>query len=324
MILEEIYKNIESDLKLVEKRLPEMSQSKNSVISQAVMQIFNGGGKRLRPALLLMAARACGYTGEGGVDLAVAVELMHTASLVHDDVIDNADKRRSTSTINFRWGNKTAILVGDHLYSKVICILAENGNIDMMQCVASAACSMTESEMTQSLWRNDINVTEDKYLSIVKGKTSALMSCSCRVGAMLAENCNGEMDILGDYGLNLGMAFQITDDLLDIIGEERKVGKPLLKDIREGNLTLPFIYAAGKAVEKDREWMMEKFRTGQIDENSLARINDIVRDYGGIKYSLGKALEYGRICKEKLEKLPESDSRTSLYKLVDYVIERVS
>ena len=181
---------------------------------------------------------------------------------------------------------------------------------------------MTDGEMRQTLCRNDVGVTEEKYLSIIAGKTAALISCSCRVGAMLGENRNGETDILADYGLNLGMAFQITDDLLDLTGEEKKLGKPVGNDIREGRLTLPFIHAISAANEKDRQWMKDVFRAGQISGSALARIKSMVQECGGIQYSFDKARQYGRACKERLRSLKESQPRNALALLADYVVDR--
>ena len=323
MNLTEIYKPVKGDLEVVEKRLFELSRSENKSISEAVSEILSAGGKRLRPALLLIAAKACNYTGEKAIQLAVAVELVHTASLIHDDVIDNADLRRGIPSINSRWENKISVLVGDHLYASVVGILAEVGDLAVMQSVAATVSKMTDSEMTQTLCRNDVNLTEEEYLSIIAGKTASLISSSCRAGAMLAEVGNGHVGVLGDYGLALGMAFQITDDLLDLTGQKESLGKPLGNDIREGTLTLPFIHAMRMAGEKDRRWMKDAFRSGQIRESGLTRIRNMVAEYGGMEYSLEKVKAYGRACKERLKSLEKSDSQTALAMLADYVVERV-
>jgi octaprenyl-diphosphate synthase len=278
-----------------------------------------------------MAARACNGNGsdssfEGAKDrvvkLGVVVELIHTASLIHDDVIDNADMRRGIPTMKSRWGNRTSILVGDHVYAKVMSILAELGDVEIMRTVSDAACRMTESEAAQSLCRDRVDVTEQEYLGIVAGKTASLMSCACRIGAMLGNVCNGEADVLGDYGLNLGMAFQITDDVLDIVGDESKEGKPLGNDIREGSLTLPFIHVLGKASTADREWIVDRFRSREADEKVLTRMKDMAASYGGIHYSLEKVKEYGEACSKGLSMLAESEYRNLLDSLAVYVAGR--
>ena len=322
--MKEIYRSAKTELEVVEERLLELSPSENKSISETVSAILRVRGKRLRPALLLMAAKACDYVGERGIKLAVAIELIHTASLVHDDLIDNSDLRRGVRTINSRWGKRISVLVGDHLYSKVVAILAEVGDLEVMRSVADTTGKMTDGEMAEILCQHDMTMTEEKYLSIIAGKTASLMCCSCRIGAMLGDVSNGKVNRLGEYGLGLGMAFQITDDLLDLSGEKERLGKPPGSDIREGRLTLPFIRTMSVAAEKDREWMADVFKSGQINEGVLTRMRNMAAEYGGIEYSLEKARGYSRACKEHLQSLGKSESRTSLAMLADYVVERAS
>jgi octaprenyl-diphosphate synthase len=331
MDLEHIFAKIRSELAVVEQGLREISRSENPTISSTVSGILDAGGKRLRPALLLIAAGACNGSDrdpsceesrEHATRLGVVVELIHTASLIHDDVIDNAVMRRGIPTINSRWGNRTSILVGDHVYAKVMNILAEQGNLEIMRTVSDAACRMTESEAAQSLCRDRVDITEEEYLAIVAGKTASLMSCACRIGAMLGTVCNGEADILGDYGLNLGMAFQITDDVLDIVGDEDKEGKSLGNDIREGSLTLPFIHVLGRASSADRDWVVDVFRSREADRKTLSRMKDVATSYGGIEYSLGKVKGYGEACRKGLRMLEDSEYRGLLDGLTEYVVGR--
>ncbi len=322
MNLDDIYGPAREELEIAERRLLVLSALPDEDISASLRDIVAAGGKRLRPALVLMAAKACGYTGQRAITMAVMIELIHTASLVHDDVIDNASLRRGTPTINARWGNKMSVLVGDHLYSTVIGLLTDDGDLEVMRSVIDTANRMTDSEMTQILCRHDVNVTEKKYLSIIAGKTASLMSCSCRTGAMLADTHNGEVGLLADYGQQLGMAFQITDDLLDLIGDRQKLGKSLGNDIREGRLTLPFIHAISAADGADRDWLMKVFGTGECSNGELTRMRKIVEACGGIEYSLEKARHYGQAGKDSLDSLEESPSRDSLAALADYVMHR--
>ena len=324
MSLEKIYAPVKRQLQAVEGCLFLSSQSENEVILAAVSRLLDAGGKRLRPALLLIAAEACGYTGERSAKLATVMELMHLASLIHDDVIDDTNVRRGVATINSCLGNRTSVLVGDHLYAKAVAILAEDGDPEVMRSVAETVCRMTESEAAQSLCRNNASVTEEQYLATIAGKTASLMSCCCHVGAMLGNGHSGDVQILGEYGLNLGMAFQITDDLLDVTGEPEKLGKPAGNDIRQGSLTLPFIHAMRLAEAEDREWMIRAFASGQTNDSILTRMKNMAAEYGGIAYSCGKAREYGQACKEGLESLAHSDgdSHTSLAMLVDHVVGR--
>lgn len=322
MTLEDIYRPVERELGLVERSLREISRTGDPAVSEAITEILGAGGKRLRPALLLIAARGCGYSGERSINLAVAIELVHTASLIHDDVIDRAAVRRSAATVNSRWGNRVAVLLGDYLYAEVVRILAEDGNVEIMRNVAVTTSRMTRGEIAQTLARKDLSVTEGRYLSMIAEKTAALISCSCRVGALLGERHNGEVEVLADYGLNLGMAFQIADDLLDLTGEQGRLGKVLGNDIREGRLTLPVIHAMSVASEKDGAWLGEVLRSGRVDDGVLERIREVVERYQGIEYSRRKAMEYGRACKERLKALEESESQTALAMLADYVVAR--
>ena len=190
--------------------------------------------------------------------------------------------------------------------------------------IASAISEMTRSEITQTLCRDDIHVTEEKYLSIIEGKTACLLSCACRVGAMLGESRNGEVDVLSNYGRNLGMAFQITDDLLDITCGERRMGKSPGNDFQEGRITLPLIHTLGVAESRDREWLKRAFGEERVDDAALERVRDMVRACGGVEYSVRKAEEYGSVCKEQLERLKESACRNSLAMLADYVACRAN
>lgn len=319
---EEIYGLVRDDLEEVEKHLLEWSRSDGDFISHVVPEMIHAGGKRLRPTLVLICAKSCNYWGERGIRLAAAMELIHTASLIHNDVIDNADMRRGIATINSRWGDRISVLVGDHIYSRVFAVLAEHGDMDVMQSIASATTQMTEGQLAQTLSRNDVSLSEGKYLSIIADKTASLISCSCRVGAMLGGTSNGKVETLSRYGLNLGMAFQITDDLLDLVGREDAVGKPLRKDICEGKLTLPLIHTMRVADKKDREWLENAFKSGPIDGNALMRMKELIEHYRGIEYSLEKARAYGEMCKKEVESLRKSAFRDALADFPDYVVGR--
>lgn len=323
MNVQDICRPVRTDLKAVEKRLLALAKAKDRFVSNEVTRVLRNGGKRLRPALLLMAAKACGHEGPGAVTMGVAIELIHTASLIHDDVIDSAGLRRGRPTVNAALGNKVSVLMGDFVYSKVFSILAEEGHLETLRAIAGTAVQMTESEMLQTLASNDTGVNEQRYLSIIAGKTASLFACACRVGATLGHTGNGEGESLAEYGQNLGMAFQIRDDLLDIVGQEKSLGKPVGNDIREGRMTLPLIHALRTAKQKDRKWLTALIGSEQIDQESFSRMGSMVAQYGGLDYSRRKIQDYGRVCKEKLSVLQESESRIALGQLVDYVLEKV-
>jgi octaprenyl-diphosphate synthase len=324
MKLDEIYGPVAGDLVRVESALADMMCCAGSVAAEPLGRILGAGGKRLRPALVIFAARGCRYSGQKSIRLAAAMELIHTASLIHDDVIDEAEVRRNAPTVNAGWGNKGAVLLGDYLYTKVIDALTAEGDLHVLRAVAGAAASMARGEMIQTLRRKSLDVSESEYLGIISAKTASLLSCCCRVGAMLGVHQNGEVEALTEYGLNLGMAFQITDDLLDLTGEESRVGKDLGNDIREGRYTLPLIRAMDVADRGDCEWLKSVLSAGQTSPDVLRRLREVVERYRGVEYSRRKAREYADAGKARLDVLEESESRRALAMLADYVVGRAS
>ncbi len=320
MALEEIYRPVEVELAAVEQHLGEYVQEESSIVLRGAAEVLPAGGKRLRPALLLISARACDYMGDRSIRLATAVELIHMASLTHDDVIDGAGVRRGVPSANSRCGNKLSVLVGDHLYAKAVSILAEHGGLEVMRSAADAICKMTDGEIQQTLCSNNAAyVEEGDYLHIIAGKTAALMSCACRSGALLAHGTDGKAEALADFGFNLGMAFQIVDDVFDLVGEEEDMGKCPGSDIREGKLTLPFVHVLRTADEQDRMWLADVFRCGQFDRGLLCRVREMVSRYGGIEYSLKRAEEYGELCRRGLAAMERCEYRDALASLMDYM-----
>ena len=322
MINNEIYKPIRQELAIVEKQLNEFLHSEDMFISETVPKILNAGGKRIRPALLLISSKICDSLGKRSIKLASAIELIHTASLIHDDVLDNDTVRRGVPTINSTWGNTIPVLLGDYLYSTVFNMLAEDEDLEIIRCIASTTSKMAIGDLRQLRSQYNLDLSEDKYLSINADKTASLMSCACRVGAMLGNGHNGEVEKLSRYGLNLGMAFQITDDLLDIVAEEKVLGKPLGSDIRGGKMTLPLICVMRNADKNDKEWIGNALRSKQVDDSSLKRIREMVRHYKGIDYCMQKAEEYGTACKDVLKTLDQSEGHNSLTLFADFVINR--
>lgn len=322
MLNNKIYRPIRQELHVVEENLRNLLLDKDAFISEAINKILYAGGKRLRPALLLLSAKICNYSGERGIKLATAIELIHTASLIHDDIIDNDTLRRGIPTINSQFGDTTSVILGDFLYSLVFEMLAEDGDIDIIRCVANTTSKMAKGDLRQVLNKFNTDLTEENYLAINADKTASLISCACWVGAMIGKQSNGEVDILERYGLNLGMAFQITDDLLDIIADEKVFGKPLGSDIREGKLTLPLIYTMRLANKKDKAWIRDTFKSRHIDKAASNQIQEMVKQYNGIEYSFKKAEEYRNVCKQELTLLKSSDCQETLAHFADYVIER--
>jgi len=322
MLNNDLYNPIKSELREVEAFLKRFLLSHEGVIPTAVPRIFNAGGKRLRPALLLLSSRMCDYRGDKNVVLAAMVEMIHTASLIHDDVIDNDTLRRGVPTINATWGNNLSIVLGDYLYTLVFSTLADLGETDMLKYLAATTNKMARGDLVQHQTLLNMDITEERYLSINSDKTASLISCACRIGAMLGKSANGEVDALARYGQNLGMAFQITDDLLDLVAEEKVLGKPPGSDIRSGKLTLPLIHVMREADKKDKEWITTTLKSQKIDKPVFDKILAMTTYYHGIEYSLQKAHEYGTACKKELKSLQSSDEHVSLERFVDYVVGR--
>ncbi len=314
---------VKDELDKVEQGLQQLLRSDESLANQNVAYILNAGGKRFRPALLLMAAKICNGSGELAILMAIVVELIHTATLIHDDVIDSHMLRRGIATMNSRFGDAIPILTGDYLYSKAFEVLAEAGDIEIMRCVASATNRMAKGELMQAQVQTDGNMTEEKYLSIIADKTASLFSCACRMGAMLGHTADGSADCLYKYGHSLGMAFQITDDLLDFNGAEDVLGKPVCSDIREGKLTLPLIHVMHAADGKDKEWIENTIRSGIVDSGIIKRILLMLDRYKGIEYSLLKAHEYVNACKKEIDPMGKSETSETLNIFADYSVCRV-
>ncbi len=317
-----MYRPIRQELNVVEENLRDLLHANDSFISEAINKVLSAGGKRLRPALLLLSAKICNYSGERGIKLATSIELIHTASLIHDDIIDNDTLRRGMPTINSQLGDTASVILGDFLYSLVFEVLAEDGDIDIIRSVATTTSQMAKGDLRQVLNKFNTELTEEKYLAINSDKTASLISCACWIGAMIGKQSNGEVDILKRYGLNLGMAFQITDDLLDITADQKVFGKPLGSDIREGKLTLPLIYTMRLANKKDKAWIRDTFKSKHINKDSVDQMQDIVKQYNGIEYSVKKAEEYSNVCKKELSLLKSSDCQETLAQFADFVVER--
>ncbi len=322
MLKDKIYKPIEDDLAQVEKSLHGLINSGSDFISESVSKIFRAGGKRIRPALLLLSSRICNYTGERAVTLAAIIECIHTASLIHDDIIDHDAIRRGSPTLHSQVGESLSVIVGDYLYSKVFEVLAIDGDLDIIRCIAATTSQMAMGDLKQLRNKFNTELSEEHYLAINADKTASLLSCSCKIGALIGEQSNGEVAILTQYGKNLGMAFQIVDDLLDLTADQRQLGKPLGSDIREGKLTLPLISTMRVADRQDRQWIEQTLSAQSLDTSSLLKMKEMVTAYQGIEYCKEKAQYYGQACKAGLKKLDQSENRHSLELFTDYVINR--
>lgn len=322
MNLEETYGLIRDQLHLVDREL------KNDLLSANEIRTFNkyilnSSGKRLRPALVLFSARVGkDKQHDKVIPASIAVEMIHTATLIHDDVVDNSDLRRGQPTIRSKWGNGISIILGDYWFSKAFSILSLKAP-EVIAPLMEVVNRMCVGELMQLKRCYDFTLTEPEYLEIVEEKTASLISSCCKIGALLGGAQVKEINSLSHYGLNLGIAFQITDDCLDLVGNKKRLGKSLGNDFTRGKLTLPLIYTLHAASKKEREQIKAAFRARKLNSSTLIQMKDMVKKYGGIEYALSKAAKYKETSKEKLEPLKETEVRDALSQVADYVVERV-
>ncbi len=320
----QLYKPIQHELTEVDSYIEKVVTSENGFFSKSVPYLLRAGGKRLRPALLLLSAKITGYTGEQSIKLASAVELIHMASLIHDDIIDNDILRRGLPTLNTQIGDNLTVIVGDYIYSLVFTILAEMNEIEIIQDIAGTTRLMARGDIQQIQQKYNVHLTEEQYLQINADKSASLMSCACKLGARCGTTENGAVASLSRFGYNLGMAFQIADDLLDITAEEKVLGKPLGSDIREGKMTLPLICILREADKNDKAWVTDLITSHTVDDTALGRIREMAERYNGIEYSRNKAQHYVEACIDACKDFEESELLSALIDFAEFVVTRTS
>ncbi|HOI44852.1 MAG TPA: polyprenyl synthetase family protein [Candidatus Aminicenantes bacterium] len=318
----EIYGPIEADMASVEENLRLWSQSSNPLIAEVSRYVFRKSGKRIRPALVLLAAKLAGYEGNEGVYLSTLVEIIHTASLIHDDIIDNTRLRRGEESVHSKWGPNITVLLGDYLYIKSISLSLESKHADIIRVLSDISMQMIEGELIEYYHSGNLSLAESEYLDIIRKKTASLFSASCEIGAILAKASSRQRNLLVEYGDNLGMSFQIIDDLLDFTGNEGLLGKPVLSDFREGRITLPLIHALDNDGRVHRDRLSEFVQTKNLGDEARRVILEVVTATGALDYAFNRAREYASRSQEILTNFPESPFRNSLLGLSDFVLNR--
>lgn len=322
MDMDRINSLVAADMKAVEAEFEKNLASDVALIPAVGRYILKGGGKRIRPLLLILSARLSGYDGPSAVPLAAIMEFIHTATLLHDDVVDNANLRRGQDSANLVWGNSASVLVGDFLFSKSFSLLTEHGSMRILKSVSDATTMMAEGEVLQLIKTCDLNISEDEYLDVVINKTAVLLAAACEVGGLLGGQPEERVKALYSFGMELGIAFQLTDDCLDYVAEEKEFGKAVGTDLNEGKITMPLIHAIGLCTPEELSEVGRVVEAVEVSEEDLALIMGLIKKYDGIGAARDRALERVAKAKAHLDLFPPSENRDALIHIADYVITR--
>lgn len=309
-------------LLLVEEELEKNFRSEIATINDVGQHILAGGGKRIRPALLLLSSSMIGYQGDADVRYAAVIELIHTATLVHDDVIDGADTRRGRSSVNYHWGNHLTVLVGDYLYTHAMKMAIREGRIEIVDLLCDATIHLTEGEILGLETKGRIDLTSDEYFDLIGRKTASLFAAGCQLPGHLVDLGPAELRALHDYGYNLGVCFQLTDDLLDYTQTANVIGKPVLADLREGKATLPLILALQDASEEDVGRVRRIAGENVFESGDERALLEMLERHRAIDRAREIAREYADRALGALESFPASVSREGLEFAVGYVLDR--
>jgi octaprenyl-diphosphate synthase len=320
--LEPLQALIREDLKCVDQViLQHVDNSNVPMIPQIARHIIAAGGKRLRPALTLACAKLCGYEGDRHVRLAASVEFIHTATLLHDDVVDDSHLRRGNATANDVWGNKSSVLVGDFLLSRAFQLMVADGSLRVLKILSDASAVIAQGEVLQLTTARDVEVGEDKYFQVITEKTATLFAAACEIGPTIMDRPD-LAEKLSEFGLCLGIAFQLVDDALDYAAEQKVLGKGVGDDFREGKITLPVLIAYAKANPEEKTFWQRTLRDDSQKEDDLEHAIALISSHGGVIKTLERAKEYCDRAKEALSTFPASSVKDALIETLDFCIER--
>jgi octaprenyl-diphosphate synthase len=313
---------IEEEVKAVEEEMNRNLFSEILMIPTVSHYLISSGGKRVRPILLLFCAHLCGYHGPRAVALASTIEFIHTATLLHDDVVDRAFVRRGMASANSVWGDGASVLVGDFLFTKSFSIIVQDGNLHILEVISDATTRMAEGEVMQLVKMGNPEITEEDYDYVVINKTAVLISAACEIGGILGNVSLEKEKVLADFGLDLGIAFQLMDDNLDYVSEEETLGKAIGKDLNEGKITLPLIHTLQACSHTERNRLTEIIKDPHRRQSDLGYVMKIVRDCGGIEYTTQRAEKFVAKAKSFISLFPPSREKEALLALSDYTIRR--
>jgi octaprenyl-diphosphate synthase len=313
---------LKDDLLKVEAQFRRDLDSEVALIRKVGEYVLASGGKRVRPMLLLLCARLAGYGGESHIGLASVVEFIHTATLLHDDVVDSAVLRRGNASANAVWGNEASVLVGDFLFAKSFSIMVRNGDLKILQVLSDATTMMAEGEVLQLISTCDVDLDESRYMTVVRTKTAVLIAAACQCGGILGRIGEEEQAALHEFGMELGIAFQFMDDALDYVAEESEFGKVRGHDLAEGKMTLPLIEALRRCSAEERSRVAEIIEQDELADGDVAEVVALIEAHNGIEYTRSRAQTLIDRAKGHLVSFPDGPAKEALYAVADYVVRR--
>lgn len=322
--LEHLSGLVSSDMKLVNQIIVDKMQSKVALIPQLAGYIVANGGKRLRPLLTIAIGKLLGYEGTATASFAACVEFIHTATLLHDDVVDESKLRRGKASANALFGNKSSVLVGDFLFTKSFELMVQGNSIPILKVLSEAAAILAEGEVQQLQTSNDLDTTQEDYLDVIESKTAILFKAACEVGALCAEASAEDQEAVAQYGMSLGVAFQLVDDALDYSAEQAKLGKTVGDDFFEGKMTLPIILALQKATDEERSFWHRTLAELEQTDDDLPRAISLLEKYQTIDATLAFARQYTQAAKDQLAHFPDSELKQTLLDVADFVVDRTN
>ena len=320
--LAELYSTIKKDLKAVEDDLKMFTKSANPIIADISSYLFKNEGKRIRPALLILCAKLLNYQGTEHIRMSTLVETIHTASLLHDDIIDNSDLRRGQETVHTRWGKNITVLLGDYLYIKTLGLSLMSRKQEIVRILTNTSTEMIDGELKEYYYSGNLELDEENYLEILKKKTASLFNAACLIGGLLADGLDEDKEKLAEYGYNIGMAFQIVDDLLDYTGDQKELGKPILSDLIEGRITLPLIYTLKKSSLSEKKIISNLITSIKTDKSARNKLLKWIVSNGALDYTINKANDYSSRSKKIISQFPKSIYRDILTLVPDFLLKR--
>ncbi|MCJ8143574.1 polyprenyl synthetase family protein [Ancylobacter sp. A5.8] len=320
--LEGILTLVRADMERVNALILSRTGSEVTMIPEVAQHLISSGGKRLRPILTLATADLTGYAGDGHIKLAASVEFMHTATLLHDDVVDDSEMRRGKLAARMLWGNEASVLVGDFLLGQAFRMMIEVGNMRALDILSTAAVVIAEGEVAQLAAAKNTATSEDEYLAVIRGKTAELFAAACEVGPVIAGRPKVEQSACRSYGMNLGIAFQLIDDALDYGGSRAKLGKNVGDDFREGKITLPIVLAFRRGNDEERAFWKRCLETGEINEGDLEHAMKLLARHDALADTVDRARHYGAMAKDALGLFADGPAKRALLDVVDFCVAR--